>query len=148
MLQVLLTTICSLIFGYYAYQSVVEYLSYKTVSKQNRERQEQQLMPQICLSSPSLVEERLQKLGITSKEYTKEGVWTSSLTNYSTTSEDEIKRMVFPDLTDILHNVELRSRIDKNSDMYKVTRYKSEEILNGTDEKFVKLDYYHWDGMN
>ena len=74
LVQALLTAICSLIFGYYAYQSLVDYLSYNTVSKQNKERQEEQLMPQICISSPSLAEERLRKLGITRKEYTKEGI--------------------------------------------------------------------------
>ena len=50
-------------------------------------------MPQICFSSPSLAEERLQKLGITRNEYTKEGVWTSSLTNFSTADENEIKTL-------------------------------------------------------
>ena len=116
--QVLLTVICSLILGYYAYHSLQEYLSYNTVSKQNRERQEQQLMPQICISSSSLAEEKLQKLGITSKDYTKEGVWTSSLKNYSTTSEDEIKRMVFPDLTEMLNSVNVRSRISNISECF------------------------------
>ena len=140
--QVLLMVICSLTFAYYAFQSLKEYLSYNTVSKQKRERQEEQPMPQICLTSPSLAEERLQKLGITSKEYTKEGVWTSSLANYSTTSEDEIKRMVFPDLTEMLNSVTVRSRIGKFSDVYKKRDYKSEEILNGTDIKLFKLHYY------
>ena len=54
LVQVLLVLICSLIFGYYAFQSLKEYLSYNTVTKQNKERQEQQLMPQICISSPEL----------------------------------------------------------------------------------------------
>ena len=123
LVQVLLTVICSLIFGYYANKSLQEYLSFKTVSKQNRERQEQQLMPQICLSSPSFAEERLQKLGMIKNGYTKEGVWTSSLTNYSTSNEDEIKRMVFPDLPEMLNSVDVTSRIGKFSDMYnKMTR--------------------------
>ena len=146
LIQVLLLLMCSLIFGYYTYQSLKDYLSYKTVSKQNRERQEDQLMPQICFSSRYLAEERLQKLGITQKgahyEYTKEGIWTSSHTNFSTASEDEIKKMVFPDLTDMLNNVKVRSRIGKNSDTYKETVYKSVEIFNGMDVKVVKLDYY------
>ena len=107
-------------------------------------RQEKQLMPQICLSSPSLAEERMRRLGITFKEYTKEGVWTSGLTKYSTASEDEIKRMVFPDLTDLLNTVKVDSRIGKYSDIYTRTTYKPEDILNGTDVKFVKLDYYHY----
>ena len=141
--QVLLAVICSLIFGYYAYQSLQEYLSYNTVSKQSRERQEEKLMPQICLSSPSLAQEKLQKLGITWNGY-KEGEWTSSLTNYSTTSEDEIKRMVFPDLTEMLNSVEVKSRIGKFSDTYKERKYKSEEIVNGRDIKLVKLDYYYF----
>ena len=103
--QVLLTVICSLIFGYYAYHSLQEYLNYKTVSNQKKERQEVQLMPQICVSSPSLAQEKLQKFGITWNGY-KEGEWTSSLTNYSKISEDEIKRMVSPDLTEMLNHVE------------------------------------------
>ena len=144
LVQVLLTAICSLIFGYYAFQSLVDYLSYNTVSKQNRVRQEEQLMPQICISSPSLAEERLLRLGVTFKEYTKEGIWTSSLTNFSTASEEEIKRMVFPNLTDLVNTVKVKSRIGKYSDVYTRTMYKSEEILNGTDVKFVKLDYYHY----
>ena len=144
LVQVLLMVICSLIFGYYAFQSLVDYLSYNTVSKQNRVRQEEQLMPQICISSPSLAEERLLRLGITFKEYTKEGIWTSSLTNFSTASEEEIKRMVFPNLTDLVNTVKVKSRIGKYSDVYTRTTYKSEEILNGTDVKFVKLDYYHY----
>ena len=139
--QALLTVVCSLIFGYYAYHSLQEYLSYKTVSNQKKERQELQLMPQICLSSPSHAEERLQKLGMTWNGY-KEGEWTSSLTDNSTTSEDEIKRMVFPNLTEMLNSVDVRSRIDRFSDMYEERKYKSEEIVNGTDVKFVKLDYY------
>ena len=142
LVEVLLTAICSLIFGYYTYQSLVDYLSYNTVSKQNKERQEDQLMPQICLSSPSLAEERLQKLGITLKEYTQEGIWTSSLKNYSRASEKEIKRMVFPELSDMLNRVEIESRIGKDNDKYEETEYKSEEILNGTDIRVVKLDYY------
>ena len=141
--QVLLMLICSLIFGYYTYQSLKDYLSYKTVSKQNKERQEDQLMPQICLSSPSLAEERLAILGMTRDEYTKEGIWTSSHANYSTASVDEIKRMVFPDLTDMLNKIKVRSRIGKDSDTYKQTVYKSVEILNGTDIKVEKLDYYY-----
>ena len=144
LVQVLLMVICSLIFGYYAFQSLVDYLSYNTVSKQNRVRQEEQLMPQICISSPSLAEERLLRLGVTFKEYTKEGIWTSSLTNFSTASEEEIKRMVFPNLTDLVNTVKVKSRIGKYSDVYTRTMYKSEEILNGTDVKFVKLDYYHY----
>ena len=144
LVEVLLMVICSLIFGYFAHQSLKEYLSYSTVSKQNWERQEDQLMPQICFSSPSLAVERLQKLGITFKEYTVEGIWTSSVTNYSTASVDEIKRMVFPDLTDILNSVKVKSRIGKYSDAYKKTKYTSEEILNRTDIKVVTLDYYHY----
>ena len=144
LVEVLLMAICSLIFGYYTYQSLKEYLSYNTVSKQNKERQEDQLMPQICLSSPSLAEERLQKLGITRNEYTKEGIWTSSHTNFSTATEIEIKRMVFPDLIDILHNVRVRSRTGKDNDKYEEAEYKSEEILNGTDIKYVKLEYYDY----
>ena len=143
LVQVLLTAICSLIFGYYAYQSLVDYLSYKTVSKQNRERQEDQLMPQICLSSLSLAEEKLAELGLTFKEYTKEGIWTSRLSNYSTASADEIKRMVFPNLTDLLYNVKVRSRIGKDNDKYEESEYKSEEILNGTNVKLVAIDYYY-----
>ena len=142
LVQVLLTAICSLIFGYYAHQSLTEYLSYKTVSNQKKERQEVQLMPQICVSSPSLAQEKLQKLGITWNGY-KEGEWTSSLTNYSTISEDEIKRMASPDLTEMLNHVEVKSRIGKFSDMYDITDYKSEEIVNGTDIKLVRLDYYY-----
>ena len=143
LVQALLAAICSLIFGYYAHESLVDYLSYKTVSKQNRERQEDQLIPQICFSSPSLAEERLQKLGMKLKEYRK-GIWTSSHAKYSTASEDEIKRMVFPDLTDMLNQVKVDSRINKHSDIYKSTKYKSEDILNGTDIRVVKLDYYHY----
>ena len=143
LVQVFLAAICTVIFGYYAHESLVDYLSYKTVSKQNRERQEDQLMPQICFSSPSLAEERLQKLGMTLKEYRK-GIWRSSHANYSTASEDEIKQMVFPDLTDMLNTVKVDSRINKHSDTYKSTNYKSEEILNGTDIRVVKLDYYHY----
>ena len=70
-MRVLLSVICMLIFGYYAYKSLAEYLSYNTLSKLSKERQEEQLMPQICFSSPSLAEKRLQKLGITRKEYKK-----------------------------------------------------------------------------
>ena len=142
LVQVLLVLICSLIFVYYAYQSLKEYLSYNTVTKQNKERQEEQLMPQICISSPALAEQRLQMLGMTWEEYAREGIWTSSNTNYSTASENEIKRMVFPDLTDMLDKVKVRSRIDKGSDKYKKTEYKSEDILNGSDIKVVALDYY------
>ena len=101
-------------------------------------------MPQICLSSPSLAEERLKKLGLTFKEYTEEGIWTSGVSNFSTASEDEIKRMVFPNLTDLLNTVEVKSRIGKYSDAYTRTTYRSEEILNGTEVKFAKLDYYHY----
>ena len=79
---------------------------------------------------------------MTRNEYTKEGIWTSSHANFSTASVDEIKSMVFPDLTDMLNDVTVRSRIGKNSDTYKETVYKSEEILNGTDINVVKLDYY------
>ena len=142
LVQVLLTIICSIIFAYYAHQSVMEYLSYKTVSKQNRERQEDQLMPQICVSSPSLAMERLQKLGLTGSKYTEEGIWRSNHQNYSTASEDEIKRMVFPNLTDILHNIEVDSRSGKYSDQYIITEYRTDQILNGADVKIVKLDYY------
>ena len=144
LVQVLLVLICSLIFGYYAHQSLTEYLSYKTVSKQAKEKQEEQMMPQICLSSPTLAEERLQKLGITFEEYTKEGIWTSSHPNYSTASENEIKRIVFPHLTDMLNSLKVRSRIGKNSDKYEKAEYKSEELLNGTDIKVVTLDYYSY----
>ena len=101
-------------------------------------------MPQICISSPALAEQRLQKLGMTREEYAWEGIWTSSNTNYSTASENEIKRMVFPDLTDILNSVKVKSRIGKYSDAYKKTKYTSEEILNRTDIKVVTLDYYHY----
>ena len=141
-MRVLLSVICLLIFGYYAYKSLAEYLSYNTLSKLSKERQEEQLMPQICFSSPSLAEERLQKLGITRKEYTKEGVWTSSLTNYSTAGENEIKTLVFPDLTDILHNVTLRKRVGKDSDKYQLVVYKSEDIMNGADIQVLRLEYY------
>ena len=141
-MRVLLSVICMLIFGYYAYKSLAEYLSYNTLSKLSKERQEEQLMPQICFSSPSLAEERLQKLGITRTEYTKEGVWTSSLTNYSTAGENEIKTLVFPDLTDILYNVTLRKRVGKDSDKYQLVVYKSQDIMNGTDIQVLRLEYY------
>ena len=144
LVQILLLGICSLIFAYYTFQSLKDYLSYNTVSKQNKERQEDQLMPQICFSSPYLAEERLQKLGLTLEEYRKLGIWTSSHTNYSKASEDEIKRMVFPDLTDMVENVRVKSRISKYSDAYKSTYYKPAEILNGTDIGIVELDYYHF----
>ena len=85
---------------------------------------------------------------MTRNEYTKEGIWTSSLKNYSTASEDEIKRMVFPDLNDLLNSVNVRSRISKNNDKYKETEYKSEDILNGTDIKVVTLDYYAYFTIN
>ena len=144
LVQILLWGICSLIFAYYTFQSLKDYLSYNTVSKQNKERQEDQLMPQICFSSPYLAEERLQKLGLTLEEYRKLGIWTSSHTNYSKASEDEIKRMVFPDLTDMVENVRVKSRISKYSDAYKSTYYKPADILNGTDIGIVELDYYHF----
>ena len=60
-MRMLLSVTCLLIFGYYAYKSLAEYLSYNTLSKLSKERQEEQLMPQICFSSPSLAEKRLQK---------------------------------------------------------------------------------------
>ena len=54
---------------------------------------------------------------MTRNEYTKEGIWTSSHANFSTASVDEIKSMVFPDLTDMLNDVNVRSRIGKDSDI-------------------------------
>ena len=140
--QRFLSVICICIFGYYAYQSLTDYLSYNTVSKHSKERQEEQLMPQTCFSSPYLAEKRLQKLGITKSEYAKKGLWTSSLANYSTATENEIKRLVFPNLTDILNKVKVRSRVGKESDKYQQTVYTSEEILNGSDIRVVILEYY------
>ena len=99
-------------------------------------------MPQICFTSPYLAEKRLQKLGLTKHEYTKVGIWTSSLTNYSTATENEIKRLVFPNLTDILNKVKVRSRVGKESDKYQQTVYTSEEILNVSDIRVVILEYY------
>ena len=71
LVQVVLSAICFLIFGYYTYQSLKDYMSYKTVSRQHKERQEDQLTPQICFTSPALAQEKLQKLGITRNAYTK-----------------------------------------------------------------------------
>ena len=51
--------------------------------------------------------------------------------------------MVFPDLTDILCNVKIKSRINNDSDKYKTTYYKTTELLNQTDIKVVKLGYYY-----
>ena len=76
------------------------------------------------------------------KRVHKRRVWTSSLTNYSTAGENEIKTLVFPDLTDILYNVTLRKRVGKDSDKYQLVVYKSQDILNGTDIQVRRLEYY------
>ena len=141
-LQTIFTFVCIIIFGYFSYQSLSEYFAYKTVSKQNLDRQEFQLMPRICFSSRALAEKKLRRLGISLKEYTQ-GIWTSNFVNYSTASQYEIKQMVFPDLTDILCNVKIKSRINNDSDKYKTTNYKSTEILNQTDIQVEQLGYYY-----
>ena len=142
-LQTIFTFVCIIIFGYFSYQSLSEYFAYKTVSKQNLDRQESQLMPRICFSSRALAEKKLRKLGISLDEYTYEGIWTSNLVNYSTTREYEIKQLVFPHLTDILCKVKIKSRINNDSDKYKTTYYKSTELLNQTDIQVVQLGYYY-----
>ena len=114
-LQTIFTFVCIIIFGYFSYQSLSEYFAYKTVSKQNLDRQESQLKPRICFSSRALAEKKLRKLGISLDEYTQ-GIWTSNSVNYSTAREYEIKKMVFPDLTDILCKVKIKSRINNDSD--------------------------------
>ena len=95
-------------------------------------------MPRICFSSSALAEKKLHKLGISLNEYTQ-GIWTSNIVNYSTAKEYEIKQLVFPDLTDIICNVKIKSRINNNSDKYKTTNYKSTTILNQTDIQVVQL---------
>ena len=141
-LQTIFTFVCIIIFGYFSYQNLSEYFAYKTVSKQNLDRQESQLMPRICFSSRALAEKKLRKLGISLDEYTQ-GIWTSNSVNYSTAREYEIKKMVFPDLTDILCKVKIKSRINNDSDKYKTTYYKTTELLNQTDIQVVQLGYYY-----
>ena len=91
-LQTIFTFVCIIIFVYFSYQSLSEYFAYKTVSKQNLDRQESQLMPRICFSSSALAEKKLRKLGISLDEYTQ-GIWTSNFVNYSTAKEYEIKQI-------------------------------------------------------
>ena len=62
--QRFLSVICICIFGYYAYQSLTDYLSYNTVSKHSKERQEEQLMPQIYFSSPYVAERGFRNWGL------------------------------------------------------------------------------------
>ena len=139
--KLLLIAICSLIFGYYAFQGVVDFLSYRTISQQSRERQESQPMPQICLASPYLAHQRLQQLGITAKEYEDEGIWTSSHANYSVLDEYQVKRIISPELNDTLHNIKVRSRINDDSDRYKTEKFTSEDVLKGTEVGIAELDY-------
>ena len=138
--KILLVTVCSLIFVYYAFESLADYLSYQTVSQQSLARQESQPMPQICISSPSLAQQRLLELGITSQEYEQEGVWTSS-NNYSKLSEVQVKEIISPDLADILVKISVRSRIKDDSDRYKTEVFSSKEILKGTKVEILTLDY-------
>ena len=137
--KLLLVSICGLIFGYYAFKSVAGYLSYKTISQHSRERQERQPLPQICLSSDQ-THQRLDQLGMSHKEYEYEGIWTSSDGNYSTLSENQVKRIISPDLNDLLLKIKVRSRINDDSDRYEEEVFTSEEILNGTKVKILELD--------
>ena len=139
--KLLLVSICGLIFGYYAFKSVAGYLSYKTISQHSRERQERQPLPQICLSSNHLAHQRLKQLGMSYKEYEDNGIWTSSDANHSTLSELQVKRIISPDLDDLLLKVKVRSRINDESDRYEEEEFTSEEILNGTKVETLKLDY-------
>ena len=136
-----LVAICSLIFGYYAFRGVFDFLSYKTISQQSRERQESQPMPQICLASPHLAHQRLQQLGVTAKEYEEEGIWTSSHANHSKLDEYQVKRIISPALNDTLLKIKVRSRTNDDSDRYKSEVFTSEEILKGTEVEVVDLDY-------
>ena len=74
------------------------------------------------------------------KEYEYEGIWTSSDGNYSTLSEHQVKRIISPDLNDLLLKIKVRSRINGDSDRYEEEVFTSEEILNGTKVKILELD--------
>ena len=165
--KIILATICSLIFGYYAFETLVDYLSYQTVSHQSLERQESQPiphicndlfgcicicvfvqesqpLPQICIASPALAQERLEQFGLTAKEYEKEGIWRSSDGNYSKFNEEQIKKIISPELNDLMVKIKVRSRIKDDSDRYKTETFIPTEILNGTKVDLVKLDYYDY----
>ena len=98
-------------------------------------------MPQICLASPDLAHERLHQLGLTAKEYEDEGIWTSSHANYSELDENQVKRIISPELNDTLLKLKVRSRINEDSDRYKTEEFTSEQVLKGAEVEVVELDY-------
>ena len=98
-------------------------------------------MPQICLAAPDLAHKRLHQLGLTAEEYEVEGMWTSSHANYSELDEYQVKRIISPQLNDTLLKIKVRSRINDDSDRYKIEEFTSEKVLKGTEVEVVELDY-------
>ena len=98
-------------------------------------------MPQICLAAPDLAHKRLHQLGLTAEEYEVEGMWTSSHANYSELDEYQVKRIISPQLNDTLLKIKGRSRINDDSDRYKIQEFTSEKVLNGREVEVVELDY-------
>lgn len=98
-------------------------------------------MPQICLASPDLAHKRLHQLGLTAKEYEDEGIWTSSHANYSELDENQVKRIISPELNDTLLKLKVRSRLNEDSDRYRTEEFTSEQVLKGTKVEVVESDY-------
>ena len=83
-------------------------------------------------------------MGLTAKEYEDRGIWRSSRANYSELDEDQVKRIVSPELNDTLAKIEVRSRVSEDSDRYKTDVFASEQVSKGTEVEVVELDYKNY----
>ena len=116
-------------------------MAYHTVSQQSQQRQEDWPVPWLCLSSKSLPESKLAKLGITVDQYVEEGRWITKLPNYSHLTEHEVHQLVSKKRSDILTKLTVKRRIERNRDAPIKESYTPDEIINSSRISLMHLDY-------
>ena len=112
------------------------------MSQEKYERQETQPPPLVCVASPYYGEERLEEIEIDSKQYQKNGSWTTKL---NTDNEETVYDFISPKLSDILEKVSVRRRTDYLTDNYENIEFLPDELdeeLGPEGMKILRMDYY------
>ena len=144
--SILFAFVCFLTFSEKALECITRFLEYETVTHSSKERRELHLMPQICLTTPELGQQRLQQLGIEQDNYTQRGVWVNRANN--SWNEDQVLQRTLTEPSDFGNDTLLKiyKRIALNKDQYVKDTLTYKDVINGSKIILTSLDYYDYVG--
>jgi hypothetical protein len=141
LLQGLLSVTCLCIFLYKAEECLGQYLRHETVSKQSQAAQQAHPLPSVCITSRPWAKARLEGVGLTIKQFTERGVWTTG-----NMTAEQVYEFASPMFEDLVKKIVVRVSM-RNTD-----RFKEVSIYANKDADYMKKkglvikrsDYYYY----